>query len=149
RTKRRNSTNSSTSSSSPPNWTTTPMKETTAVRSPSIILLSCARELRRQEGELCRGLCRQSSPNNAPTDHFVANGRLKCLCPTMIELSELETPALVVDLETMDHNLDRAAEYAKSHGIALRPHIKTHKSPVLAREQLDRGAAGLTCATPY
>src|SRR5204863_3396210 len=67
----------------------------------------------------------------------------------MIELSELETPAVVVDLETMDHNLDRAAEYTKSHGLALRPHIKTHKSPVPAREQLDRGAAGLTCATPY
>jgi len=67
----------------------------------------------------------------------------------MIELTELETPALVVDLETMDHNLDRAAEYAKSHEIALRPHIKTHKSPLLARQQLDRGASGLTCATPY
>ena len=67
----------------------------------------------------------------------------------MIELTELETPALVVDLETMDDNLDRAAEYAKSHEIALRPHIKTHKSPLLAREQLDRGASGLTCATPY
>ena len=67
----------------------------------------------------------------------------------MTDFTELETPALVVDLETMDHNLDRAADYAKSHAIALRPHIKTHKSPLLAREQLERGASGLTCATPY
>jgi D-serine deaminase-like pyridoxal phosphate-dependent protein len=67
----------------------------------------------------------------------------------MIDLAELETPALLVDLETMDHNLDRGAEYAQAHELALRPHIKTHKSPLLAREQLDRGATGLTCATPY
>jgi D-serine deaminase-like pyridoxal phosphate-dependent protein len=67
----------------------------------------------------------------------------------MIDLDELETPALVVDLDRMQRNLDRAAEYARSHGIALRPHIKTHKSPVLAREQLERGAIGLTCATPH
>jgi len=49
----------------------------------------------------------------------------------------------------MERNLDRAAAYAQAHQIALRPHIKTHKSPVVAREQLERGAAGLTCATPY
>jgi D-serine deaminase-like pyridoxal phosphate-dependent protein len=67
----------------------------------------------------------------------------------MIELEELETPALLVDLDRMNRNLDRGAEYARSHDIALRPHIKTHKSPLLGREQLDRGAVGLTCATPY
>ena len=61
----------------------------------------------------------------------------------------IETPALVVDLERMARNLDRAADYAASHGIALRPHIKTHKSPQLAREQVARGAVGLTCATPH
>lgn len=67
----------------------------------------------------------------------------------MIELNELETPALIVDLDRMHRNLDRGAEYARSHGIALRPHIKTHKSPLLAREQIERGACGLTCATPH
>lgn len=59
----------------------------------------------------------------------------------------LETPALVVDVDRMRRNLDRAAEYARTHDIALRPHIKTHKSPILAREQLERGATGVTCAT--
>ncbi|HEX7938063.1 MAG TPA: alanine racemase [Gemmatimonadaceae bacterium] len=64
-------------------------------------------------------------------------------------LDELETPSLLVDLARMERNLDRGAEYASAHGIALRPHIKTHKSPLLAREQLRRGAVGLTCATPH
>ena len=68
---------------------------------------------------------------------------------TMTDLFELETPALLVDLARMERNLDRAATYAAAHGLALRPHIKTHKSPRVAQEQLRRGAAGLTCATPF
>ena len=41
------------------------------------------------------------------------------------------------------------AAFATIHGFALRPHIKTHKSTRIAAEQLDRGAVGVTCATPY
>ncbi|HEU4994865.1 MAG TPA: alanine racemase [Gemmatimonadaceae bacterium] len=67
----------------------------------------------------------------------------------MIQINDLETPALLVDVDRMARNLDRGAEYARSHDILLRPHIKTHKSPALAHEQLERGAVGLTCATPY
>jgi D-serine deaminase-like pyridoxal phosphate-dependent protein len=63
-------------------------------------------------------------------------------------LEELETPAPLVDLDRMERNLDRAAAYAAEHGLALRPHIKTHKSPRVAAEQIRRGAVGLTCATP-
>jgi D-serine deaminase-like pyridoxal phosphate-dependent protein len=66
-----------------------------------------------------------------------------------MEFEELETPSLVVDLDRMARNLDGAATYARERGIALRPHIKTHKSPFLGREQLTRGAVGLTCATPH
>ena len=62
---------------------------------------------------------------------------------------ELETPFPVVDLDRLDRNLDKAARYAREHSLGLRPHIKTHKSPRLAAEQLRRGAVGLTCATPY
>jgi D-serine deaminase-like pyridoxal phosphate-dependent protein len=68
---------------------------------------------------------------------------------TVTAFEELETPALLVDLDRMDANLDRAAAYSEKHGVALRPHIKTHKSPLLAREQLRRGAVGVTCATPF
>jgi D-serine deaminase-like pyridoxal phosphate-dependent protein len=68
---------------------------------------------------------------------------------TVAEIEELETPALVVELDRMHANLDRGANYAREHGLALRPHIKTHKSPLLAAEQLRRGAVGVTCATPF
>jgi D-serine deaminase-like pyridoxal phosphate-dependent protein len=63
-------------------------------------------------------------------------------------LDELETPTPVVDLARMERNLDRMAAYATAHALALRPHIKTHKTAWLAAEQLRRGAVGVTCATP-
>jgi D-serine deaminase-like pyridoxal phosphate-dependent protein len=65
--------------------------------------------------------------------------------PTYLE--QLETPVPVVDLDRMAHNLDRMAAYATLHGLNLRPHVKTHKSPRIAAEQLRLGATGLTCAT--
>jgi D-serine deaminase-like pyridoxal phosphate-dependent protein len=63
-------------------------------------------------------------------------------------LDELETPVPVVDLDRLERNLDRMASYTSAHGLSLRPHIKTHKSPYIGSEQLRRGAVGLTCATP-
>ncbi len=63
-------------------------------------------------------------------------------------IADLETPAALVDLDVMAQNLDRMAEYCAVHGLALRPHVKTHKSPRVAAEQLRLGAVGLTCATP-
>jgi len=64
-------------------------------------------------------------------------------------LASLDTPALLVDLDRMERNLARAATYTKEHGIALRPHVKTHKSPRVAAQQLALGAVGVTCATPH
>ena len=63
-----------------------------------------------------------------------------------MHVSEIDTPALVVDLDTLERNLARAASYAREHGLRLRPHTKTHKSIWLARRQLESGAAGLTVA---
>jgi D-serine deaminase-like pyridoxal phosphate-dependent protein len=63
-------------------------------------------------------------------------------------LDAVDTPALIVDLDRLDDNMTRAARYAATHGLALRPHVKTHKSPYLAAAQLRLGAKGLTCATP-
>lgn len=63
-------------------------------------------------------------------------------------LAALPTPALVVDLDRLERNLRRAADYARQHDLALRPHVKTHKTPWIAAEQSRLGAAGLTCATP-
>ncbi len=62
-------------------------------------------------------------------------------------LSELPTPAAVVDVDRMAANLDRMAAYTTEHGLGLRPHTKTHKVPALAQEQIRRGARGLTVAT--
>ena len=63
-------------------------------------------------------------------------------------IDDLETPAALVDLDRLAFNLDRMSAYCVLHGLALRPHVKTHKSPRIAAEQLRLGAAGLTCATP-
>jgi D-serine deaminase-like pyridoxal phosphate-dependent protein len=65
--------------------------------------------------------------------------------PTYLE--QLETPVPIVDMDRLAHNLDRMAAYATLHGLRLRPHVKTHKSPRIAAEQLRLGAHGLTCAT--
>lgn len=54
----------------------------------------------------------------------------------------------MVDLDILALNLDRMAEYSALHGLSLRPHVKTHKSPHIAAQQLRLGAVGLTCATP-
>jgi D-serine deaminase-like pyridoxal phosphate-dependent protein len=61
-------------------------------------------------------------------------------------VSEIDTPALLIDLDIMERNLCRVAEYSKSHGLRLRPHTKTHKVPAIGRKQLDSGAVGLTVA---
>ncbi len=63
-----------------------------------------------------------------------------------MRVADIDTPALLVDLEPMERNLRRAADYAGKHGLRLRPHTKTHKSPRIGRRQLELGAAGLTVA---
>lgn len=60
---------------------------------------------------------------------------------------DIETPIGTVDLQRVGANARRVAAYAASHGLAWRPHIKTHKSLEVARLQLDAGAGGLTVAT--
>ena len=61
-------------------------------------------------------------------------------------VAELDTPALLIDLDVMERNLQRVAGYVQGHGLRLRPHTKTHKIPTLARHQLQLGAQGLTVA---
>ena len=63
-----------------------------------------------------------------------------------MKVEQLDTPALVVDLDIFDRNLTRVSEFAAQHNLRLRPHTKTHKSPEIARRQLKLGAAGLTVA---
>ena len=63
-----------------------------------------------------------------------------------MKASELSTPAVVVDLDIAERNLERMARYCAQHGLGLRPHTKTHKSVEMARRQLALGAVGLTVA---
>ncbi|MBP7065243.1 DSD1 family PLP-dependent enzyme [Ferrovibrio sp.] len=55
---------------------------------------------------------------------------------------EVETPALLIDLDAFEHNLDTMAAAVQAGGIKLRAHAKTHKSPVIAHLQMARGAVG-------
>ena len=66
-----------------------------------------------------------------------------------MKLAAVDTPAGVVDLPRARNNLRRAAAYCRGHGIAWRPHVKTHKSLEMARLQLEFGAVGLAVATPH
>jgi D-serine deaminase-like pyridoxal phosphate-dependent protein len=59
----------------------------------------------------------------------------------------LPTPALVCDVDLLDHNLDAMAGDASAAGVSLRPHLKTHKSAFVAGRQLTRGAVGFSCAS--
>jgi D-serine deaminase-like pyridoxal phosphate-dependent protein len=63
-----------------------------------------------------------------------------------MRLENLDTPAVVVDLDILERNIRRMAEYAGKHNLRLRPHTKTHKIPAIARMQVAAGAAGVTVA---
>ena len=72
----------------------------------------------------------------------------KPLPPRLVNLigksvDEIDTPALVVDLDAMNRNLTRMAEFAKKHAIRWRPHAKLHKSVALAHMQMKAGAVGI------
>src|SRR5690348_4400027 len=59
-------------------------------------------------------------------------------------LDEVDTPALVVDLDAFERNLRRLAERVGGvEGVRLRPHAKTHKCPVIALKQVELGAVGV------
>lgn len=60
-------------------------------------------------------------------------------------LSEVDTPALVIDLDGFERNLRRMAEVTKAAGVRLRPHAKTHKSGIIAHRQMALGAVGVCC----
>ena len=60
--------------------------------------------------------------------------------------SDLDTPALIVDLDKLKFNIRDMADFATAAGIQLRPHAKTHKTPEIAKLQLEAGAVGLTVA---
>lgn len=63
-----------------------------------------------------------------------------------MKVEELETPAVVVDLDVLESNIQSLSAYTAQHQLNLRPHTKTHKIPGIARMQLDSGCWGITVA---
>src|SRR6056297_2127794 len=59
---------------------------------------------------------------------------------------DLDTPSLLVDIEKMDRNLDWMQKKANSFNVKMRPHTKTHRTPELAKRQIEYGAKGITVA---
>jgi D-serine deaminase-like pyridoxal phosphate-dependent protein len=58
------------------------------------------------------------------------------------------TPYLLIDSPKMERNIQKMAHVARENGVALRPHVKTHKIPGISRQQLEAGASGITVAKP-
>jgi D-serine deaminase-like pyridoxal phosphate-dependent protein len=67
--------------------------------------------------------------------------------PLPLEDPQLDTPAMLVDLDIAEANIASMAAFARRAGLRLRPHFKTHKSIAMARRQTDAGAVGLCVAT--
>lgn len=63
-----------------------------------------------------------------------------------MSVNEIETPALVVDFDKLQGNINKMSEYLKQLGCSLRPHFKTHKCVPVAKMQVKAGAIGITCA---
>ncbi len=61
-------------------------------------------------------------------------------------IDELDTPALIVDLDIAEANIQKLQSFLNKHGVESRPHVKNHKSPFFARKQIAAGAIGLCVA---
>jgi D-serine deaminase-like pyridoxal phosphate-dependent protein len=60
-----------------------------------------------------------------------------------VRVDELDTPVLVVDLDRMEKNIKRMVDFTRECGVDLRPHVKTHKAPEIAKMQLEAGSRGV------
>ncbi len=60
-------------------------------------------------------------------------------------VDEIDTPALIVDLDAFDYNIARMAAFTRANGVRLRAHAKTHKCPAVALKQIAAGAVGQCC----
>ena len=60
--------------------------------------------------------------------------------------TEIDTPALLLDMGAVERNIKKMADFFSDKPCKLRPHIKTHKLPLIAHKQIEAGAIGITCA---
>ncbi|MGY9033339.1 MAG: hypothetical protein ACKVIA_14060 [Rhodobacterales bacterium] len=66
-----------------------------------------------------------------------------------MNIDDIDTPAVIIDLDKVAANLAAAQNYADQHGLALRPHVKTHKLARFAQDQIGLGAIGITAQKRY
>jgi D-serine deaminase-like pyridoxal phosphate-dependent protein len=64
-----------------------------------------------------------------------------------MEIDEIPTPAVVIDLDAVERNIRKMQDFVNSKGCGVRPHAKSHKSPFIAKKQMDAGAVGQCCQT--
>lgn len=64
-----------------------------------------------------------------------------------VAIDQLPTPALLIDLDIFEFNLEKMQRHLSDHGMGLRSHTKMHKSPIIAKKQIEKGAIGVCCAT--
>ncbi len=70
----------------------------------------------------------------------------KTVPPTLMTVDDLDTPALLVNLDAFERNIERMARTFRQAGVSWRPHTKGIKVPALAQRLIDAGAIGVTCA---
>ncbi|MDA4123292.1 MAG: DSD1 family PLP-dependent enzyme [Thaumarchaeota archaeon] len=63
-----------------------------------------------------------------------------------MDISEIDTPALIIDLDALEANIEKMGRFCHENDCNLRPHIKVHKTPAIAHKQIQAGAIGVTCA---
>src|SRR5713101_9975059 len=85
------------------------------------------------------GICRKGRPDMLQRVYH-------CPMSTPTVRDEIATPALLLDLDRFERNLERMAEHARRAGKGLRPHAKTHRCPEIAKRQIAAGALGVACA---
>ena len=63
-----------------------------------------------------------------------------------MHVEDLDTPAVIVDLDILERNINSLTDYCRQNQLALRPHTKTHKTPQIAKMQIESGCHGITVA---
>src|SRR5205823_13582946 len=86
---------------------------------------------------------RAGSP--APWRGKLAAAAGTCFTHSTAPVTDLDTPAVTVRLDIVERNIRRVHDHLARHGIANRPHVKTHKIPALGKLQMAAGAQGITC----
>lgn len=91
------------------------------------------------------GRCKPLCLVNETTNNWGVSVPEETLDITPARAADLETPAVLIDMDIMQANIDRMQSHCNALGLDFRPHIKTHKIPAIAQKQIDAGAVGIAC----